>query len=94
VGTYLVAAAATGGSLRVEGICPEVLGVVRDKLGQTGADLDEGEDWISLDMRGERPKAVDIVTEPFPGFPHRYAGPIHCIEYGGARDISCHGDRI
>jgi UDP-N-acetylglucosamine 1-carboxyvinyltransferase len=69
VGTYLVAAAATGGSLRVEGICPEVLGVVRDKLEQTGADLDEGEDWISLDMRGERPKAVDIVTEPFPGFP-------------------------
>ena len=69
VGTYLVAAAATGGSLRVEGICPKVLGVVRDKLGQTGADLDEGEDWISLDMQGERPKAVDIVTEPFPGFP-------------------------
>ena len=69
VGTYLVAAAATGGSLRVEGICPEVLGVVRDKLAQTGADLDEGENWISLDMRGERPRAVDIVTEPFPGFP-------------------------
>ena len=69
VGTYLVAAAATGGSLRVEGICPEVLGVVRDKLEQTGADLDEGGDWISLNMRGERPRAVDIVTEPFPGFP-------------------------
>ena len=69
VGTYLVAAAATGGSLRVEGICSEVLGMVLDKLGQTGADLDEGDNWISLDMRGERPKAVDIVTEPFPGFP-------------------------
>ena len=69
VGTYLVAAAATGGSLRVEGICPEVLGVVRNKLVKTGADLDEGGDWISLDMRDERPKAVDIVTEPFPGFP-------------------------
>jgi len=69
VGTYLVAAAATGGRLRVEGICPEVLGVVRNKLALTGADLDEGGDWISLDMRGERPKAVDIVTEPFPGFP-------------------------
>ena len=69
VGTYLVAAAATGGSLRVEGICPEVLGVVRGKLGQAGAHLDEGDDWISLDMRGERPKAVDVVTEPFPGFP-------------------------
>ena len=69
VGTYLVAAAATGGSLRMEGIYPEALGVVRDKLGQTGADLYEGDDWISLDMRGERPKAVDIVTKPFPGFP-------------------------
>jgi len=69
VGTYLVAAAATGGSLRVEGISPEVLGVVRDKLWQTGADLEEGEDWISLDIRGDRPKAVDILTEPFPGFP-------------------------
>ena len=69
VGTYLVAAAATGGSLLVEGICPGMLGVVLDKLGQTGADLDEGDNWISLDMRGERPKAVDIVTEPFPGFP-------------------------
>ena len=69
VGTYLVATAATGGSLRVEGICSEVLGVVLDKLGQTGADLDEGDNWISLDMRGERPKAVDIVTKPFPGFP-------------------------
>ena len=69
VGTYLVAAAATGGSLRVQGICPEVLGVVRGKLGQAGAHLDEGDNWISLDMRGERPKAVDVVTEPFPGFP-------------------------
>ncbi len=69
VGTYLVAAAATGGSLRVEGICSGVLGVVLDKLGQAGADLDEGDNWISLNMRGERPKAVGIVTEPFPGFP-------------------------
>ena len=69
VGTYLVAAAATGGSLRVEGISSKVLGAVLDKLGQTGADLDEGDNWISLDMRGGRPKAVDIVTEPFPGFP-------------------------
>ena len=68
-GTYLVAAAATGGSLRVEGICSEVLGVVLDKLEQTGADVDEGDNWISLDMRGGRPKSVDIVTEPFPGFP-------------------------
>ena len=67
--------------------------MVRDKLGQAGADLDEGDDWISLDMRGERPKAVDIVTEPFPGSPP-ICRPIHRIEYGGAGDIPCYESRL
>ncbi|MDA0651234.1 MAG: UDP-N-acetylglucosamine 1-carboxyvinyltransferase [Proteobacteria bacterium] len=69
VGTYLVAAAATGGQVRIEGVAPAVLGVVRDALQQTGAVLSEGADWICLDMEGRRPQAVDIVTAPFPGFP-------------------------
>jgi len=68
-GTYLVAAAATRGKLKIEGIAPQLLGVVRDKLGEAGADIIEGDDWIALDMQGQRPKAVDIVTEPYPGFP-------------------------
>ena len=68
-GTYLVAAAATRGRVRVEGIAPEILGVVCDKLRQTGAYITEGEDWIALDMQGNRPRAVDVVTEPYPGFP-------------------------
>ncbi|HRE32759.1 MAG TPA: UDP-N-acetylglucosamine 1-carboxyvinyltransferase, partial [Candidatus Berkiella sp.] len=42
---------------------------VLDKLQETGAHIATGDDWISLDMRGNRPKAVDICTEPFPGFP-------------------------
>ena len=67
--------------------------MVRTSLDRAGADLDEGEDWISLDMRGERPKAVDIVTEPFPGFPTDMQA-IHRIEYGGAGDIPCYGDRL
>lgn len=69
VGTYLVAAAATGGRVRIEGVAPAVLGVVRDALQQTGAVLSEGVDWICVDMEGRRPQAIDIVTAPFPGFP-------------------------
>ena len=69
VGTYLVAAAATRGNVKVEGISPEVLGVVMDKLVLTGADIAVGENWVSLDMKGRRPEAVDIETAPFPGFP-------------------------
>jgi UDP-N-acetylglucosamine 1-carboxyvinyltransferase len=68
-GTYLVAAAATRGIVKVEGISPEVLGVVMDKLVLTGADIAVGENWVSLDMKGRRPEAVDIETAPFPGFP-------------------------
>ena len=68
-GTYLVAAAATRGNVKVEGISPEVLGIVMDKLVLTGADIAVGENWVSLDMKGRRPEAVDIETAPFPGFP-------------------------
>ena len=68
-GTYLVAAAATRGNVKVEGISPEVLGIVMDKLVLTGADIAVGENWVSLDMKGRRPEAVDVETAPFPGFP-------------------------
>lgn len=68
-GTYLVAAAATRGKVRIEGIAPQLLGVVCDKLTQAGAYITEGDDWIALDMQGNRPKAVDVITEPYPGFP-------------------------
>lgn len=69
VGTYLVAAAATGGRVRIEEVAPALLGVVRDTLEQTGAVMSEGPDWICLDMEGRRPQSVNIVTAPFPGFP-------------------------
>ena len=69
VGTYLVAAAATRGSVRIEGVSSSVLGVIIDKLREAGADIREGDDWIELDMKGGRPRAVDIVTAPYPGFP-------------------------
>ncbi len=68
-GTYLVAAAMTGGSIRINDTAPEALEAVLIKLGEAGADIDTGDDWIQLDMRGQRPISVDIRTAPHPAFP-------------------------
>ena len=67
-GTYLIAAAATRGHIRLEGIDPEVLSAVLERLRAAGAQVEMGADWIELNMPG-RPKAVDIETRPYPGFP-------------------------
>jgi UDP-N-acetylglucosamine 1-carboxyvinyltransferase len=68
-GTYLVAGAITGGRVRLARARPEHLDAVLQKLGETGAKVTTGADWIELDMRGRRPQAVDIKTAPYPGFP-------------------------
>jgi UDP-N-acetylglucosamine 1-carboxyvinyltransferase len=68
-GTYLIAAAATGGDIRLVDADPGTLGAVLEKLQHAGADISVGEDWIALDMGGGRPIAVDIETSPYPGFP-------------------------
>ena len=67
--TYLIAAAATGGHVKMRDVITEHLDVVTSKLRESGADVTIGEDWIDLDMRGRRPKAVSLVTAPYPGFP-------------------------
>lgn len=68
-GTYLVAAAATRGSIRLRDIDPSTLEAVLVKLEEAGAHIECGEDWIHLDMKGQRPKAVSFKTVPYPGFP-------------------------
>jgi UDP-N-acetylglucosamine 1-carboxyvinyltransferase len=68
-GTYLVAAAMTGGKLRLNGAKPEHLEAVIVKLQEAGATIRSGSDWIEIDMQGRRPRAVDIRTSPYPGFP-------------------------
>jgi UDP-N-acetylglucosamine 1-carboxyvinyltransferase len=68
-GTYLVAGAITGGRVRTKGARPGHLDAVLAKLREAGADVSAGEDWIDLDMRGRRPRAVDIRTAPYPAFP-------------------------
>ncbi len=68
-GTYLIAAAATRGSIMLVDVEPDTLGAVLEKLQHAGADIETGDDWISLDMHGRRPRAVDVETSPYPGFP-------------------------
>ncbi|MEO8464899.1 MAG: UDP-N-acetylglucosamine 1-carboxyvinyltransferase [Gammaproteobacteria bacterium] len=68
-GTYLVAAAITGGRVKLTRARPEHLDAVLRKLTQAGATISTGADWIELDMQGRRPLAVDIKTAPYPGFP-------------------------
>ena len=68
-GTFLVAAAMTGGKVRTTHARPGTLDAVLVKLQEAGAQIETGVDWISLDMTGRRPKAVDITTAPYPAFP-------------------------
>ena len=66
-GTFLVAGAITGGDVTVRDVVPAHLSAVLDKLEATGARLDVGADWVRIRAEG-RPRATDLVTNPFPGF--------------------------
>lgn len=68
-GTYLVAAAITGGKVKLKNTSPAHCDAITAKLEEAGAKIETGEDWISLDMQGSPPKAVDIRTSPYPAFP-------------------------
>jgi len=68
-GTYLVAAAITRGSILVHDTRPDLLDSVLQKLRDCGAEIKTGKDWISLDMKGKRPRAVHVHTAPYPAFP-------------------------
>ncbi len=68
-GTYLVAAAITGGKVKVKDTNPNQLDAVLAKLREAGAKIECDETSITLDMGGKRPKAVDVTTAPYPAFP-------------------------
>jgi len=68
-GTYLVAAAMTRGRVKLKNADANQLEAVLLKLEEAGADIEIGENWISLDMHGKRPTAVNVRTAPYPAFP-------------------------
>lgn len=68
-GTFLVAGAMSGGKVTITATRPDIQEAVLQKLIEAGAHIETGEDWITLDMQGKRPKAVNITTAPYPAFP-------------------------
>jgi UDP-N-acetylglucosamine 1-carboxyvinyltransferase len=68
-GTYLTAAAMTRGKVTVKRVRPDNLLSMLCKFEEAGALITIGDDWVTLDMQGERPESVDISTAPYPGFP-------------------------
>ncbi|MCU7828795.1 MAG: UDP-N-acetylglucosamine 1-carboxyvinyltransferase [Candidatus Thiodiazotropha sp. (ex Monitilora ramsayi)] len=68
-GTFMVAAAMTRGSIRIKDTRPELIDSVTQKLRESGAKIEVGDDWLTLDMEGRQPQAVDIHTAPYPAFP-------------------------
>jgi len=68
-GTYLTAAAMTAGKVRLRQARPELLTAVLEKLAEAGAHIKTGPDWVELDMKGKRPKAISVHTAPYPAFP-------------------------
>mgnify|MGYP000532480152 CR=1 FL=1 len=68
-GTYLVAGAISRGKVKLKDTDTSQLEAVLLKLEEAGADIEVGDDWISLDMHGKQPKAVNIRTAPYPAFP-------------------------
>ncbi|MCE7525531.1 UDP-N-acetylglucosamine 1-carboxyvinyltransferase [Alloalcanivorax xenomutans] len=68
-GTYLIAAAITGGRVKAKNTDPALLDSVLQKLREAGAVIETGEDWISLDMEGRRPQAISLRTAPYPAMP-------------------------
>jgi UDP-N-acetylglucosamine 1-carboxyvinyltransferase len=68
-GTYLTAAMITRGKIKVKNTRPDLLESVLLKLEEAGAYIDTGADWITLDMKGNRPHAIHVSTAPYPAFP-------------------------
>ncbi len=85
-GTFLVAAAATGGNIRLRNTSALLLEAVLERLQQAGATIDSGQDWIALDMQ-RRPLPVSVTTAPYPAFPTDMQAQfvaLNCIAQGSA----------
>jgi UDP-N-acetylglucosamine 1-carboxyvinyltransferase len=86
-GTYLVAATMTGGNIRLRDVQPDHLEAVLDKLREAGAEINTGPNWIYLDRRDKKLKAVNIRTAPYPAFPTDMQAQfvaLNCVAEGAA----------
>ena len=68
-GTFLVAAAATGGDVTTTNTQPKLLDAVLDKLKEAGVSIEVGDTWVRANANGKRPQAINLRTDPYPAFP-------------------------
>ncbi len=88
-GTFLVAAAVTGGDVRLTGVRPKTLDAVIDKLREAGAKIETGDDWIHVKANGAL-QAVNVRTAPYPAFPTDMQAQfmaLNCVAQGTARVV-------
>jgi UDP-N-acetylglucosamine 1-carboxyvinyltransferase len=88
-GTFLVAAAVTGGDVRLTGARPKTLDAVLDKLREAGVHIETGDDWIHVKANGAL-KAVNLRTAPYPAFPTDMQAQfmaLNCVAQGTARVV-------
>jgi len=78
-GTYMVAAAVTGGRVEVEGVVPDHLKAVIAKMREMGVRVEEAENAVLVDATGGRPRAVNLKTMPYPGFPTDMQAPFMAL---------------
>ena len=92
-GTFAVAGAMTGGTVRVVDCVPEHLRMELRKMTVAGCTVTTGPDWIQV-VGPDRPVAVNFATLPFPRFPHGHAPSNGCAALGGGRNIDRHRERV
>ena len=89
-GTYLIAAVCARGRIKIKNINPQHLDIVLSKLVEAGAAIETGDNWIALDMHGQRPRAVNVRTAPYPAFPTDLQAQImamNCVADGSSTII-------
>lgn len=68
-GTYMVAAAITGGNVKVRDTRPAMVDVIIEKLREAGAEIELGNDWVRVNCQNKKLSSVNVRTSPFPAFP-------------------------
>ena len=89
-GTYLAAGALTRGRVKLKDAAPKTMTSILEKFSEVGADITTGDDWVELNMKNRQPKAVDIYTAPYPGFPTDMQAQfltLNCLAGGGSNVV-------
>lgn len=93
-GTYMIAAAATGGTLEIHNVIPRHLESISAKLQEMGVEVEDFDDYVVVSRRGDKAlNKINLKTMPYPGFPTDMQ-PQMCVLMCLARGVSCLSESI